>query len=161
MSLLTNALPPFSPLSVLLAAKAKQAQTSTPVAPVPMLSSVFGGPKPTTTTVGTNVLLKGTPSPVDVPLPQGNSGVVLPAGVQKTDLPPTSILPPGANLATPNLKPLLTPTAQPTSLSSTPVPIAMASLPSNGPLPFGLSWSQIGIGIAVIILLIVAAKHRG
>jgi len=126
-----------------------------PLSLAPQTLSNVMGPKPTTTTIGTNVLLKGTPTPVDTPLPSGNSGVALPAGVQPTDLPKTSVLPAGANLSTPNLTPLAAPTTQPLALASANM---NTSSGTNG--LFGYTWTEIAIGLVVLILLVVAFKNR-
>jgi len=135
-----------------------------PKAPSQLSTSLInptGGPKPSSVSVGPNVLLKGSPSPVDTPLPAGNSGPVLPAGVQKSDLPATSILPPGANLSTPNLKPLFT-QAQPLTISNPNSTVSASPniTSGNGGL-FGVSWTTIGIVLIVIVLMVIAIKHRG
>lgn len=117
-------------------------------------NTISAGPKPDTTQIGQNVLLNGTPSPKDVPLPAGNSGVALPAGVLKTDLPPTSVLPAGANLNQPNLTPL-------TNLNVTPLtmPASLSNTPSMSSSLFGVPMEYI-IGAVVLILLVVAYKYR-
>lgn len=144
--------------------------TTTPAS----LQAAYSAPKPDTTVIGSNVLLNQTPVPTNNPLPAGNAGLPLPAGVNSSDMPAAytdgaPLTPQALPGSLGNISPTIT-KADVTAIQTQPknaVPVVQAAVATPDTLTAGdlalpdfTSPKTLIIGVVVLILIIIAIKHR-